>query len=94
MNLGVNTYFNFKVFQNYPLCTVVAFLLKRLVALVLHEPCKINQNVKNLFKIPKIFWAIKQFTKCDRYHSENDSKFNSEIVQFWNRTGLRTEQWL
>ena len=74
MNLGVNRYFNFKVFQNYPLCTVVAFLLKRLVAVVLRESCKINQNFKNLFKIPKIFWAFSQFTKCDTYHSENDRK--------------------
>ena len=69
LNLGFNRYFNFKVFQNYPLCTVVAFLLKRLVALVLREPCKINQNVKILFKILKLLWAISQ---SDRYHSEND----------------------
>ena len=76
MNLGVNRYFNFKVFQNYPLCTVVAYLLKRLVAVVLRESCKINQNVKNLFKIPKIFWAISQFNKCDGYHSENHCNFD------------------
>ena len=75
MNLGVNTYFNFKVFQNYPLCTVAAFLLKRLVAVVLRESCKINQNIKNLFKIPKIFWAVSQYTKCNRCHSKKHRKF-------------------